>query len=85
MWCRWHTLSANTGLRLQPRASEAKRAAINWPVFITDRGRPAHMLIRFEDYQHVKRQRRIAEALAMPGMADIKSDGTLSVMVIIFS
>ncbi len=43
------------------------------------------MLIRFEDYQHVKRQRRIAEALAMPGMADIKSDGTLSVMVIIFS
>ena len=44
------------------------------------------MLIRFEDYQHFTRQRRnIAEALAIPGMADIKSDVTLSVMVVIFS
>jgi prevent-host-death family protein len=55
------------------RASEAKRAANNGPVFITDRGRPAHVLLRFEDYQRLAKQRRnIADALAMQGLADIE-------------
>lgn len=54
-------------------ASEAKRAANNGPVFITDRGRPAHVLLSFEDYQRLTRQRRnIADALAMPDIADIE-------------
>lgn len=53
-------------------ASEAKRAANNGPVFITDRGRPAHVLMSFEHYQQLTKQRRnIADALAMPGIADI--------------
>lgn len=53
--------------------SEAKRAANNGPVFITARGRPAHVLMRFEDYQRLTKQRRnIADALAMPGIADIE-------------
>ena len=53
-------------------ASEAKRATNKGPVFITDRGRPAHVLMRFEDYQLLTKQRRnIADALAMPGIADI--------------
>lgn len=52
--------------------SEAKRAADNGPVFITDRGRPAHVLMRFEDYQRLTGQcRYIADALAMPGAAEI--------------
>lgn len=55
------------------KASEAKRASNNGPVFITDRGRPAHVLMRFEDYQRLTRQRRnIADALAMHGMADVE-------------
>jgi prevent-host-death family protein len=54
-------------------ASEAKRAANNGPVFITDRGRPAHVLMSIEDYQRLTMQRRnIADALAMPGFADIE-------------
>ncbi|HRK38051.1 MAG TPA: type II toxin-antitoxin system Phd/YefM family antitoxin [Burkholderiaceae bacterium] len=54
-------------------ASEAKRAAQNGPVIITDRGRPAHVLLRFEDYQLLTRQRRsIANALAMPDQADFE-------------
>jgi prevent-host-death family protein len=54
-------------------ASEAKRATRNGPVFITDRGRPAHVLMSFEDYQRLTKQRRnIADALAMPGVADIE-------------
>lgn len=53
--------------------SEAKRAANKGPVFITDRGRPAHVLMSFEDYQRLAQQRRsIADALAMPGIADIE-------------
>jgi len=53
-------------------ASEAKRATTNGPVFITDRGRPAHVLLSFEDYQRLTKQRRnIADALAMPGVADL--------------
>lgn len=56
-------------------ASEAKRAAANGPVFITDRGRPAHVLMSFEHYQQLTKQRRnIADSLAMPGMADIAFD-----------
>jgi prevent-host-death family protein len=31
-------------------ASHAKRAALNGPVFITDRGRPAHVLLSIHDY-----------------------------------
>ncbi len=53
--------------------SEAKRAADNGPVFITDRGRPAHVLMTFEEYQRLTRQRRnIADTLAMPGIAEIE-------------
>lgn len=31
----------------------AKNAARSGPVFITDRGRPAHVLLTFEDYQRL--------------------------------
>ena len=31
-------------------ASGAKKAATNGPVFITDRGRPAHVLLTIDDY-----------------------------------
>lgn len=54
-------------------ASEAKRATTNGPVIITDRGRPAHVLMSFEEYQRLTKQRRnIADALAMPSIADIE-------------
>lgn len=55
--------------------SDAKRAANKGPVFITDRGRPAHVLMSFADYQQLVGQRRnIADALAMPGGIDIEFD-----------
>ncbi|MDA8391326.1 MAG: type II toxin-antitoxin system Phd/YefM family antitoxin [Actinomycetota bacterium] len=31
--------------------SRAKKAAVDGPVFITDRGKPAHVLLSFVDYQ----------------------------------
>jgi len=56
-------------------ASKAKKAAKKGPVFITDRGRPAHVLLTIEDYQQLTGARaRIADLLAMPGLAEIDFD-----------
>ncbi|MFZ2404211.1 MAG: type II toxin-antitoxin system Phd/YefM family antitoxin [Methylobacter sp.] len=52
--------------------SRIKRAAVNGPVFITDRGRPSHVLLTIEDYQKITHQKEsIVELLAMPDAADI--------------
>jgi len=52
--------------------SGAKKAARSGPVFITDRGRPAHVLLTIEEYQRVTHsQTSIVDLLAMPGVADI--------------
>ena len=50
----------------------AKKAAKSGPVFITHRGKPAHVLLSIEDYRRLAGQRRsLVEALSMPGLADI--------------
>ena len=56
-------------------ASGAKKAARQGPVFITDRGRPAHVLLTIEEYQRITGGKAsIVELLAMPGAADIDFD-----------
>ncbi len=53
--------------------SRAKKAASEGPVFITDRGRPAHVLLSIEEYRRISGPRRnIADLLAMPGAGDIE-------------
>jgi len=53
--------------------SKAKRAAKRGPVFITDRGRPSHVLLTAEEYQRiVGGQKSIADLLAMSEAAEIK-------------
>jgi prevent-host-death family protein len=53
----------------------AKKAATEGPVFITDRGKPAHVLLSIEEYQRLTaRPRSIVEALSMPGLSDIEFD-----------
>lgn len=56
--------------------SRAKKAANDGPVFITDRGRPAHVLLSIEDFQRMSdKQPSIAELLAMPpAVADSEFD-----------
>jgi prevent-host-death family protein len=52
--------------------SGAKKAAAKGPVFITDRGRPAHVLLSIKEYERMKKkQPTLAELLAMPGGEDI--------------
>jgi prevent-host-death family protein len=51
----------------------AKKASADGPVFITDRGKPAHVLLSFAEYQRITgRRRNILDALSMPGLADIE-------------
>jgi prevent-host-death family protein len=52
----------------------AKRAAKSGPVFITDRGRPAHVLLTIEDYQRLTAgSRDIIESLGLPpGVEDVE-------------
>jgi len=51
---------------------QAKRAAMNGPVFITDRGKPAHVLLSIEDYRKLAGIRGNAvELLACPDTAEL--------------
>ena len=69
------TITTLSSRELNQDVTRAKKATKDGPVFITDRGKPAHVLLSFEDYQRLTRQRRnIADALAMPGNADIDFD-----------
>ena len=53
--------------------SRAKRAAKRGPVFITDRGRPSHVLLTVAVYQRITGgQKSIADLLAMPEAARIE-------------
>ena len=50
-------------------ASKAKKAAMMGPVIITDRGRPAHVLLTFDEYKKLTSSHaKIADLLAMPGI-----------------
>ena len=53
-------------------AGRAKKAAAEGPVIITDRGKPAHVLMTFEAYRKLTGEGlTLGEALYMPGIADI--------------
>jgi prevent-host-death family protein len=52
--------------------ARAKRAAKKGPVIITDRGRPAHVLLTVKEYEKLAgKQKSIVEMLAMPEVAEI--------------
>jgi prevent-host-death family protein len=53
----------------------AKRASRDGPVFITDRGHPAHVLLTMAEYLRLTRKAgTIADALAMPDAGEIEFD-----------
>lgn len=59
-----HTM---TSREFNQDASRAKKAANDGPVFITDRGRPAHVLLSIEEYQRLTGAgQSIVDLLAMP-------------------
>lgn len=51
----------------------AKKAAEKGPVYITDRGRPAHVLLTYEAYEQLIGTHQVLDALSRPaGIADIE-------------
>ncbi|MFZ1388362.1 MAG: type II toxin-antitoxin system Phd/YefM family antitoxin [Thiolinea sp.] len=56
-------------------ASRAKKAALQGPVFITDRGRPAHVLLSIDEYLRLTGQtQNIVELLSMDSDDEIEFD-----------
>lgn len=69
------TITTLSSRQFNQDTSGAKKAAKAGPVLITDRGRPAHVLLTFDEYKRITGgQTKIADLLAMPGGADIEFD-----------
>lgn len=55
--------------------SSAKKAAQHGPVIITDRGKPSHVLMTYDEFERLTGSRRnLVDALSMPGLSDIDFD-----------
>lgn len=62
-----------TSQDLSRHPGRAKKAAENGPVTITHRGRPTHVLLAFEEYERLARNRpNIVDLLAMRESAEIE-------------
>jgi prevent-host-death family protein len=67
------TITTLSSREFNQDTGRAKKASADGPVFITDRGKPAHVLLSFAEYQRITgRHRNILDALSMPGLADIE-------------
>ncbi|MDK4732331.1 type II toxin-antitoxin system Phd/YefM family antitoxin [Rhizobium sp. CNPSo 3490] len=55
--------------------SRAKKAAQNGPVIITDRGKPSHVLMTYDEFERLTgKPRSLVDALSMPGLSNIDFD-----------
>ena len=55
--------------------SRAKKAAQSGPVFIPDRGKPAHVLLTIEEYRNISGSRlSILDRLGLPEVANMDFD-----------
>jgi len=64
-----------TARHLNQDLARAKRAAQEGPVIIADRGRPAHVLMSWAEYQRLTGARPgLSQALSMPGLSDVEFD-----------
>ncbi|GJE60054.1 type II toxin-antitoxin system Phd/YefM family antitoxin [Methylobacterium trifolii] len=67
------TITTLSSREFNQDSSRAKKAAEQGPVFITDRGKPAHVLLSIGDYRKLAgREVTLAEALAQPDVADFE-------------
>jgi len=76
------TMTTLSSREFNQDTGRAKKAAANGPVIITDRGKPAHVLLSFDQYEKLsgkkaflpEKKGTIVELLAMPGGEDIEFD-----------
>jgi len=69
------SITTVTSREFNQDVSKAKREALKGPVFITDRGRAAHVLLSIEAYQKISdKEKSIVDLLAMPDASHIDFD-----------
>ena len=70
------TITTLSSREFNQDTSGAKQAARKGPVFITDRGRPAHVLLTFDEYKKLAGEalgsHTLGDLLATPGAEDIE-------------
>jgi prevent-host-death family protein len=68
------TITTISSREFNQDTSRAKKAAAQGPVFITDRGTPAHVLLSIEEYQRLTgAQDSIIDRLGLPpGIEDVE-------------
>jgi prevent-host-death family protein len=67
------TITTLSSREFNQDTSKAKKSSKNGPVFITDRGRPAHVLLSIEEYQKLTGESaNIVDLLAMPNAEDVE-------------
>jgi len=72
------TMTKVSSREFNQHASRAKKAARTGPVIITERGRPAHVLLTFEEYQRLAGSKgSIVDLLGLPsGVEDAELEIT---------
>jgi prevent-host-death family protein len=67
------TITTLSSREFNQNTSRAKKAATRGPVFITDRGKPAHVLLSIEEYQRLTEgQESLIDRLGLPpGIEDV--------------
>lgn len=69
------SITTLTSRELNHDVSSAKKAARIGPVIITDRGKPSHVLMTYDDFERLTGKRHsLVDALAMPGLSEIEFD-----------
>lgn len=67
------TITTLSSREFNQDTSKAKKAARRGPVIITDRGRPAHVLMSIEQYQALTgSSASIVDLLALPGAENVR-------------
>lgn len=68
-----------TSRQFNQDTSAAKKAALQGPVIITDRGKPAHVLLSYSDYQKLSGPRAsLADLLFVPNSQEIELEIPIS-------
>lgn len=65
-------MSTVSSREFNQETGKVKKAALEGPVYITDRGKPSYVLLSYEAYQSLtSKKRTIGELLSMDGVEDV--------------
>lgn len=66
-------MSTLTSREFNQDTGRAKKQALDGPVYITDRGKPSHVLMSYEEYKSItEKSASIGDLLSMDGIEDVE-------------